>query len=94
MKLLNDGSESASSAQKVLDSGFGGVEHSGQVETWDAFLIRDVGVSPSKGIRLVPRVQVFERTAYDARQAALVAFSVETGLVVDAQDVGLRKVAA
>jgi hypothetical protein len=78
-----------------LDTSFGGVEHSGQIETWDAFLTRDVvPFDGGDGIRLVPRVQVRERTAFEARQAALTAFSREAGIIVDQADVALKKVAA
>ena len=90
--LKTENAEMETAGRSVLDTGFGAVEHSGQIETWDAFLMRDV--VPRDGVRLVPRVQVRERTAYDARQAALVEFSREAGIIVDQADVGLKKVAA
>jgi hypothetical protein len=75
-------------------------EHSGLVETWEVFLVRDVYRGWSSGdrtsgrvLRALPLVRVRARTGYDAVTDGLVRFSARHGLLLDRSDVGVRKLA-
>jgi hypothetical protein len=70
------------------------MDHSGLIETWEAFLLRDVGARSARGVRVLPRVRVTARTGYDAVTGAVIRFSEKHGLVIDRDDVGVRKLAA